>query len=586
MKEWIVTNGLGGYASLTLSNNNTSKFHGLLVAGLEPFKRWVFVTNIYDRIGRDYLKNPGFAFDNFPSFVYGGIKKTVFMEHSKNTTIIKYESEKPVDITHSIIINSRHFYETTAEPFPFEQIYKEGKVIIKPSNVDKTLKIILKDSSFEPVLEWKDYHYEKDRERKDTWMDKCLHIGDFYKTLDGEHYIILTIENEECNPKEIFAKELKRKKGLLKKANLSKELHKLVLSADNFLVNKNGKAIIAGYHWFGEWGRDTLISLPGITLVTKRYEDSKRILLGLARYLKNGLIPNVFQEKPVYNSVDASLWYIDRVYQYLKYTNDLPFLEKIRGTLKSIIESYRKGTDYGIHMDSDYLISHGPGLTWMDVKIGEFYPTPRACKAVEIQALWYNALKIMCKLDEDYYELAENVKYSFCSQYHKQYDVIDTRDLSFRPNQIFLVSLDFSMIDPYLQRKIVEDIERRLLTPFGIRTLSPDDPRYKRSYIGDFNRDIAYHNGTVWAWLLGQFIKAFVKVKKYKKKWRKYAFDYFLKPMLNSFGDQWDGSINEIFDGDPPHLPRGCITQAWSVAEILRAWVEDILNIRPKYEKM
>jgi predicted glycogen debranching enzyme len=303
----------------------------------------------------------------------------------------------------------------------------------------------------------------------------------------------------------------------------------------------------------------------------------------------------VFGERdsqPAYNTVDASLWYIDRVYQYLKYTNDIGFVEKLWPVLHSIIDGYKKGTGFDIHMDTDFLISHGEGLTWMDVKIGQYYVTPRSKKAVEIQALWYNALRIMSMLSarlgktNEYGELAEKVKQSFRRQYNKAYDVIDTKDLSMRPNQIFLVSLDFSMIDKPLQQWIVSEIQKTLGTLFGLRTLSPQDSRYKGTYLGNHHRDIAYHNGTVWPWLMGPFIKAFVKVKDHESGQRQYAYKNFLQPMLDVYGESWDGSIHEIFDGDPPYAPQGCITQAWSVAEILRAWVEDIENITPKYESV
>jgi predicted glycogen debranching enzyme len=294
----------------------------------------------------------------------------------------------------------------------------------------------------------------------------------------------------------------------------------------------------------------------------------------------------------VYNTVDASLWFIDRVYQYVKYTNDLDFLKQIWKILQSIVISYCKGTNYDIHMDDDFLISHAEGLSWMDVKIGDYYPTPRSKKAVEIQALWYNSLKIMAKIanilnKEDLYsDLSVKVKENFNRQFKRQYDVIDTKDLSVRPNQIFLVSLDFSMINKPLQENIVGDVKNKLLTPFGLRTLSPDDSRYKGTYLGEYNRDIAYHNGTVWPWLLGPFIKSFVKINNHGFESREFAYQNFLKPMIDFFGDSWDGSINEIFDGNPPYNPRGCISQAWSVAEILRSWVEDIENISPKFEKI
>ena len=611
MREWIVTNGLGGYASLTHSNSNTRKFHGLLIASLNPpTERWVFVSNVEDKIQiTDEIYNlkdikGRFSYDLFPSLSYDvegvNIKKTIFMPHGKNASIIRYsiKTDSPITFTHAPVINSRHFYDVTNHnEFSIRQDVFENGVCITPSNIEKTIKIMLHNSTYKPKEYWKEFHYEKDRERNDSHMDNNLYVGNFFKEIkeSTEYYLIFSLENKISKDiSSLYSEEIRRKKDLFNRTGLSSDFEKLVLSTDNFLVRKGtGISIIAGYHWFGDWGRDTLISLPGITLVTSRFNIAKEILLGLKEFCHDGLIPNVFMDRnseAAYNTVDASLWYIDRVFQYLKYTNDRVFLNEIWHTLKSIIDAYVDGTEYGIYMDDDFLINHKPGLTWMDVKLGDYYPTPRARKAVEIQALWYNALRIMSKLarmsgkDDDYYNLSEEVKESFNSQFNQQYDVIDNKDLSFRPNQIFLVSLDFPMIDNTLQEKIVKEVQKKLVTIFGLRTLSPDDSRYKKSYLGEYNRDIAYHNGTVWPWLLGPFIKSFVKVKNHEPTWRKHAFENFLEPMFHVFGKNWDGSIYEIFDGDPPYAPRGCMTQAWSVAEILRAWVEDIENIPPTYE--
>ena len=515
MREWIVTNGLGSYASLTHSNDNIRKFHGLLIASLNPpTKRWIVVSNVYDRIiieDKVYdLRNykGRFVFDVFPSFHYVveevKLKKTIFMEYQKNTTFVKYEikTDKPISVTHNPVINSRHFYDIT-EPgsVSFKQDLFEHRVCIKSSNVGKILKIMLKDSIYKPTECWAEFQYEKDRERNDSWIDNSVHIGDFYKKIktSSKYYLIFTLENNDySDPSEIYLREIQRKKSLLKQACLPSKFEKLVLSTDNFVVKKgNKKSIIAGYHWFGDWGRDTLISLPGITLITKRFDDAKQMLLSLGEHCKNALIPNAFMDrnsKAVYNTVDASLWFVDRVHQYLKYTNDLNFLDEIWETLHSIIDGYKNGTEYNIHMDKDFLISHAEELTWMDVKIGDYIPTPRSKKAVEIQALWYNALRIMGNLanisnkDDAYSDLAEKVKESFNKQFDRQYDIIDTKDLSFRPNQIFLVSLDFSMINKGLQEKIVNDVQKKLLTIFGLRTLSPDDSRYKGTYLGNYTR--------------------------------------------------------------------------------------------------
>jgi predicted glycogen debranching enzyme len=613
MREWIVTNGLGSYASLTHSGDATSKFHGLLVASLEPpTKRWMFVSNVIDRIQiKDHvipLKNHKgkFMFDFFPSVLYNidgvHLKKTYFMEYGKNTSVVKYSitTNKPIVLSHIPIVNSRHFYDMTSPgSASFSQNVIENGVSVNLENCHKTLKIFLRNSCYLPDGFWEEFFYRKDKERNDSWRDHNFHIGEFQVPLkqSAEYYLMFSVEDHpRDDPAYIYDQEMARKQRLLSQSMLPHACDKLVLASDTFLVTKgSGKSIVAGYHWFSDWGRDTFIALPGITLVTKRFEDARQILEGYGRFCKNGLIPNVFTERdsqPVYNTVDASLWFVDRVYQYLKYTNDVSCVERLWPTLQSIIERYKDGTDFGIHMDKDYLISHEPGLTWMDVKIGDSYITPRSRKAVEIQALWYNALRIMSTLssllDKEslYDELAHKVKESFRHQYVHPYDVIDTKDLSMRPNQVFLVSLDFSMIDKQMQRSIVEELQKSLVTIFGLRTLSPQDSRYKGSYLGNHHRDYAYHNGTVWPWLLGPFIKAYVTVHDHTAEQRKHAFHSFIQPMLDVYGDAWDGSIYEIFDGEPPFAPHGCISQAWSVAEILRTWVEDIENIRPRYESV
>jgi predicted glycogen debranching enzyme len=295
---------------------------------------------------------------------------------------------------------------------------------------------------------------------------------------------------------------------------------------------------------------------------------------------------------PAYNTVDASLWFVDRVFQYMKYTNDQELLFLIWPTLDSIIQHYIQGTDFGIHMDSDGLICHGPGLTWMDVKLGDYYPTPRDQKAVEIQALWYNALRIMGLLAplvnrRDWFsQYASKVQSSFRQHYDKLYDVLDCRDTSLRPNMVFLASLDFPLADEKLQEEIVDEIQDHLLSLFGLQTLTSTDPRFKGSLLGPYNKDVAYHNGIVWPWLLGPFLTAFVKVHKNDRKMRQLAQESFLNPMFEIFGQEWDGSVPELFDAEPPFAPQGCISQAWSVGEILRAIIEDIEGRRPPFEKL
>ncbi len=614
MREWIVTNGLGGYTSFTTQQTTTRKFHGLLIASLHPpIERWMFVQNILDSIVTDnshynlYDMKPSFSFEYFPTLTYfleaGTVIKTFCMPHEHNSVIIKYEIDLnfPVTLVHEPLITSRHLYDLyPAIPSIDFDIQTKGEIlIIKPLNTKQHLQIQIPESIYKKNVCWIPKFYPVDSQRNDSCHDHLLHIGRCVKQVQKPttYYISCTIEKDTLYSSDVlFKKEIQRKKKILEKADFPYYFHRLVLSTDNFLVNKGRHStVIAGYHWFGDWGRDTLIALPGLTLVTKRYQIAKDILLELHQTCKQGIIPNTFDDrtaKPIYNTVDASLWYVNCVYHYLKYTNDVDALRTLFPILRSIVENYQYGTMHGILMDEDYLISHDPGLTWMDVKLGDFYPTPRAKKAVEIQALWYNALSIMnlfstiLNKPNVYAELAEKVKTSFRSVYDRHYDVIDSKDVSVRPNKIFLVSLPFTMIDADVQASIVEDIQQKLLTIFGLRTLFPSDPEYKGTYLGNYHRDIAYHNGTVWPWLLGPFITAFLKTHNYELRWREYAFKEFIEPLLHVYGDSWDGSIHEIFDGDSPHAPQGCIAQAWSVAEILRAWIEDIEYIRPPFEKI
>ncbi len=612
MREWLETNSQGGYASQNYNQTNTRKFHGLLIASLDPpVKRWLFVSNIYDILtvdNTDYkLWDHPYHFTHtwFPTFTYSNpdftLKKTICMPYQKNTTILKYEltSKKPCTLRHMPIINSRHFYDTVSKNHTTFQVTPTPKeLIIKPDNCDQYLTIYCPHTKYQPLGYWSEIKYSVDKKRQDSYHDHNYVLGELIHPMKDIHefYLQLSIEEDQhINPRHQFSEELSRKKQLVVHAQLPQKMMPLVLSSDSFLVNRNkGKSIIAGYHWFSDWGRDTLIALPGITLITKRFEDAQNILSNFSKYCQRGLIPNTFTDREslaVYNTVDASLWYIDRVFQYLKYTNDLETIHHLWPTLTSIIDNYHAGTDFDIHMDLDGLICHGPGLTWMDVKHDQYYPTPRSQKAVEIQALWYNALMIMSTLSkligktDKYSELAKRVKNTFKNKYDHLYDVLDLNDTSIRPNIIFLASLDFSPISMEIQKNIVETVERNLQTVFGLRTLSSNHPNYKGLYYGPYHRDYAYHNGIVWPWLLGSFITAYVKTHDYSNQARNHAYSKFIDPMLRIFGDRWDGSIPEIFDGDPPFAPRGCINQAWSVAEILRSWVEDIERIRPSYEK-
>jgi len=667
--EWLVTNGLGGYASSTVLGVNTRKYHGLLIAAFNPpTDRRVLLSRLDEEIhvgkkihqlgtnesrsgvqpeGHRFLS--GFSLSPLPTFTYkiNGLRlsKTVFMPTGKNATIMIYEVTNP-DTEKALVqikpsVNSRHFHSVTDKDrlqWSFTQKLSGKGVIIQPSIPLSALIISSTDGQYAMGKgEWIETYYRSDSARGESCFEHVYQPGFFKVEIppnESKRFCILAAAGKDGRDaqslfsslvggglKEIdtlYYAELKRRQWLLEvfqKQNapivMEDWLKWLVLATDSFIVHRRStqtKSVIAGYHWFEDWGRDSLISLPGLTLVTGRFNDAKDILLTFKHYCQRGLVPNRFpdtaEEKPQYNAVDATLWYFNAVLQYLKYTDDFNFVQtELWETLKSMIEHHVQGTLYGIHMDEDGLIAHGPRLTWMDAAINSQPITPRQGKAVEIQALWYNALKIMellaTRFDEKakaskYSSMAETARKSFAYEFWNPqknclFDVMDDvhKDASLRPNQIVAAALDFQILDRTKSEKVIETVQRSLWGVYGLRTLSEDDSRYVGRYMGDrAHRDAAYHNGTVWAWLLGPFTTAFLKLKNHEKKWRDYAFQNFLKPLFQEEVFRAGlGTISEIFDGAPPHDPQGCVSQAWSVAEPLRAFVEDVLLRRPPYEK-
>ncbi|HEX9868936.1 MAG TPA: amylo-alpha-1,6-glucosidase, partial [Candidatus Tectomicrobia bacterium] len=373
----------------------------------------------------------------------------------------------------------------------------------------------------------------------------------------------------------------------------------LVAAADQFIVSRGEQhTVIAGYHWFSDWGRDTMIALPGLTLTTGRTEVARSILLEFSRHVDRGMLPNRFPdagEQPEYNTVDATLWFFEAVRAFVQAGGDAKFVQgTLYPVLNDIIDWHRRGTRYGIHVDDDGLLTageEGMQLTWMDARVDNREVTPRRGKPVEVQALWYNALRSMealaCRFgdqadQQQYHELATQAQSSFKRQFWNDaagclFDVVDgdQRDGSIRPNQIFAVSLAYSMLSSDQSKRVVDVVARELLTPYGLRSLSPNDPQYRGRCEGDpRSRDGAYHQGTVWAWLMGPFITAYVKVHGRSAAARQQAFTW-IDGMCAHLYDAGLGQVSEIFDGDAPHQPRGCIAQAWSVAEWLRAVVTE-----------
>ena len=668
-REWIVTNGLGGYASSTMLGINTRKYHGLLIASLNPpADRRILLAKLDEEIQcGDKIYSTGsnefkqiihpkgyrflidFSLAPFPTYRYDvqdiRLRKTIFMPYKRNVTVVNYEVHNPRRNETTIrvfpLVNCRHLYTVTNKDdlnWNFIQEPFDRGVSIQPSIPLPALLLFSSDGQYVAKEGgWVEKMYFRvDDSRGDSCLDDGYQPGffevhvapkefkKFYvlavagKDEDEAQKVLSSLYQENLSIDALYDLELRRRKHMLRRfqkqhpnMSMSDWLKWIVLAADSFIVDRMStktKTVIAGYHWFEDWGRDSLIALSGLTLVTGRFEDAKKILLTCKRYCHKGLIPNPFPEilgdELAYNTVDATLWFFHAVYQYLKYTNDLSFVRKeLWNTLKTIFNYHVRGTLYGIHMDDHGLIAHGPQLTWMDAKIGNHAVTPREGKAVEIQALWYNALRIMETLSrvldqnegaEEYYLMAENVKESFLQKFWNPqqeclFDVIidGKADASLRPNQIMAVALDFSMVKGAKEERIVEKVREELWGTYGLKTLSVDDPRHVGIYLGNWgHRDTAYHNGTVWAWLLGPFTTAFLRVKKYQKRWRTFAFETFLKPLFSEEVFQAGlGTISEIFDGDPPHTSRGCISQAWSVAEPLRAYVEDVLMQRPPYER-
>jgi predicted glycogen debranching enzyme len=662
--EWIITNGLGGYASQSVLGVNTRKYHGILVAAFNPpVNRRVILSKIDEKvlIGREVYNLGINEYDNglkleeckhlenfsrfpFPQYIYNihniKVQKTILMPSQKNVTIISYNIHQKLDeeITLQItpLMNSRHFHSvTTLQNRPRFAYEAFPQKIILQTNNPKTTSIISSNlGKFIPEEKWFErLFYRVDSSLGTSCFDDCFSPGMFEVNIKPDQvasFQIITASGKEntlathdsiyhaCGDFSSFFKvEIKKLNTLSAKftdihpfATTEVWLKWLLFAADQFIVTRfstGKKSVIAGYHWFEDWGRDSLISIPGLTLALGRFNDAREILLTFNHYCRKGVIPNRFPDedanKPIYNTVDATLWFVNAVLQYLKYTGDFEFVkENLWTTLQSVIEHHIQGTINKIKLDNDGLIMHGPQLTWMDATREGIPITPREGKAVEIQALWFNALRTMELIadhlgekdySQEYKTRAEIAKKSFRekfwnSQKNYLYDVVmnEKKDDSLRPNQIFAIALDFSMLSLEEQSAIVDIMQDKLWAKFGLRTLSPNHPNYKGKYAGDWNeRNYAYHNGTAWSWLVGPFVLSYLKVRNFNPDAREFAFKNFLYPLIYTQTFQAGlGTLSEIFDGDPPHLPRGCISQAWSVAEILRAYIESILLYSPPFE--
>lgn len=656
-KEWIITNGIGGYASSTILGANTRKYHGLLVAPMTPPAQRTLILSkldesieindkkyeLFTNIGKNYISQ-GYKFqtsfekDYLPIFEYKvediEIKKTICMEHLKNTVGISYKiknGKKHSKLILAPIMNFRDIHGISNNHlYNIEQKVIGKKIEVKIDN-NRPIFINVSDGTY--IEHFNDtffnMFYVEEQKRGFEPEENLIVPGRFEIELEPkeekEISVICSLEDniEELNARAIITNEIARlgleinKSGLIdnKKTNKSideekrdKLIRTFLIATDNFLIKRplfNTYSVIAGYHWFLDWMRDTLISFEGLLLIPKKFDIAKQVLKTCVRDIKHGLIPNAYSEsddRPLYNSVDASLLLFEQVIKYIKYTNDYKFIFKeIYNYLENIIENYKNGInldDNNIYLDSDGLIVSGTEYTqntWMDAKYAGVAVTPRNGKAVEINALWYNALKIMEELAiknekqenaKKYKRMATKCKSAFESKFYNKrrkclYDVLG--DNKIRPNQLFALSLTYPVLEPMSveAKEMIETVTKKLLNNYGLKTLSKGDENYVETYEGDpFKRDFSYHQGITWTWLLGLYYNSLKKmVENSKTKADKTKYDKMLEEFIGNVTKTFSteitergciGSIAEIYDSKRPYLPKGAVAQAWSIAEVFR----------------
>ncbi|MBD2496294.1 amylo-alpha-1,6-glucosidase [Nostoc sp. FACHB-280] len=638
-REWLVTNGIGGYASGTVAGLLTRRYHGLLIAALHPpLGRTLLLAKLDETVlygDRTYpLHTNRWAnqtvspqgYRHIESFALEGtiplwrlavadalLEKRIWMQLGTNTTYIQYtlhRATQPLQLTLKAMVNYRDYHSDTHSNGWQMSVEAVEQGICVAADPSATPFYLLSDkASATTVHNWYyDFDLAVERYRGLNDKEDHLHAATFAVTLHpGEAVTFVASTEKQIDLSGETALKLRRtqEQKLLgiwqsNRPITAQEspawIKHLVLAADQFIVDRSvpeeshGKTIIAGYPWFSDWGRDTMISLPGLTIATGRQEVARAILRTFAKYVNQGMLPNRFPdvgEEPEYNTVDATLWYFEAIRAYDNATNDDHLLSELFPVLADIIYWHCRGTRYGIHLDPTdgllYAGETGTQLTWMDAKVGDWVVTPRIGKPVEVNALWYNALRTMAKFarqlgkpHQEYEAMADRALARFSRFWNEAlgycYDVIDSPDgddQALRPNQIFAVSLPESPLTPAQQKSVVDVCGRMLLTSHGLRSLSPEHPQYQGIYGGNqYLRDGSYHQGTVWGWLLGPFVLAHLRVYKNPQQARQ-----FLEPMANHLTASGVGSLSEIFDGDAPMTPRGCTAQAWTVAEVLRAWL-------------
>ena len=651
-REWAVTNGIGGYAGSSMIGAHSRTHQGYLIASLHaPIERYLVFSKINEtatvgtrtvsfetsqhRASGQTVYAEGQKF--LTSFIYDGsvhyayetdnfsFEKHITLKRNANVCAVAYEltaGDSDCTFTLTPLFNYReHSESSTPDTLKFETFTEDRTFYLVPEkNKDIAIRFQTSEGTFseretvydidmqlqiEVDLETDglDCHYcpvdlsiavPANTTKKVSILCSIGDVNERPAPVSGTEAFSILEENARCHAE------------LFEKAGYHDSFaNQLVLASDQFLTYRESTkmmTVLAGLPWFTDWGRDTMIAFTGLTLCTKRFKEAEEILLTFARYIRHGIVPNMFPDDnmpPLYNTVDASLWYFYAVYQYLNYNPaaeaETFVKEQIFPHLKEIVSAYEKGTDFSIYMEDDGLIHAGSGLdqiTWMDVRVGDWVATPRHGKPVEINALWYNALRIMeslCeKFDEDasaYRTRANQVKESFNAKFWDSanqclFDVVDgdEPDDHIRPSQIYAVSLPFSLLPEEQEKAVVALVEKELFVGCGLRSLAPDHPDYHGIYCGALaKRDAAYHQGTAWGFLLGGFFSAYMKVNHHSSSAAENAVR-MLEPVRKHLTDSGCiGSISEIFDGDAPHNPRGCYAQAWSVGEVLRCYCEDIL---------
>jgi predicted glycogen debranching enzyme len=637
-REWLATNGIGGFASGTIGGLPTRRYHGLLVASLKPpLGRTLLVSHFEESVEYDGRKfelstcrwksgavSPE-GYRNIESFFLDGtipvwtfacddalIEKRIWMRQGENTTYVSYKLVRgsgPIRIEIKAMVNYRDYHSSThAGDWQMRIERAERGVRIVAFDGAVPFYLLSATADAELAHEWyRDFDLAAERDRGLDDHEDHLHAATFRAILNAKKTVTIAASTDaeaELDGTEAHRERKAHEELLIERFEGRNQLEgdgapawirQLVLAADQFVAQRplsdepDGQTILAGYHWFGDWGRDTMISLPGITLTTCRHEIAERILRTFARFVDGGMLPNVFpdaRQAPEYNTVDAGLWYFEAVRQYVAATHDLELLRELYPVLVDMVDAHLRGTRYQIHADPEdgllYAGEAGVQLTWMDAKVGDRVVTPRIGKPVEINALWLNAVSTMTEFARllgrptaGHACLVKRARKGFSRFWNEAtqccFDVLDGpngNDASIRPNQILAVSLPESALSSEQQKAVVDTCGRHLLTSHGLRSLSPVDPQYLGRYGGGpSERDGAYHQGTVWAWLLGPFALAHLRV--YNDPGQAAGF---LEPIANHLRVHGVGSISEILDGDAPFTPRGCVAQAWSVAEVLRAW--------------